>query len=129
MRIEIDFKHQRGAELRNEFRTRTDHILRAVSWDLAFWLFINYHVTLLITCLCRDKTANNEAGGSPTSRHLEEPCRAVDYRTKDWPKEVLPAATRYLRDSWGDLLYVLVEPDHLHVQLSRKSFPDGSLKK
>lgn len=128
MRIEIDFKHQSGAELRNQFRTRTDHILRAVSWDLAFFLFVNYHVTLLITCLCRGGTGNEEVGGSPTSRHLEEPCRAVDYRTRDWPKGALTAATAYLKDAWGDLLYVLPESNHLHVQLSRKAFPDGSLK-
>lgn len=128
MRIELDFKHQSAAELRNEFRNRTDHIIRAVSWDLSFWLYVNYHVTLLITCLCRGEEYNNREGGSPTSRHLEIPTKAVDYRIKDWPKEAIPLAVQYLENAWGDLVWVLREKNHIHLQLSRKSFPDGSLK-
>ncbi len=128
MRIEIDFKHQAAAELRNEFRNRTDHIIRAISWDLAFWLYVNYHITLLVTCLCRNEEYNKREGGSPTSRHLEIPTKAIDYRTKDWPKKAVPLAVEYLENAWGDLVWVLLEDSHIHLQLSRKSFPDGSLK-
>ncbi len=128
MRIEIAFKHQYEAQLRNEFRTKTDHIIRAITWDLAFWLYCNYHITLLITCLCRDKIENNKVGGNPTSRHLETSCRAVDYRIRDWPKEAIPAAISYLKDTWGDLIWVLDEKNHIHLQLSRAKFPSGSLK-
>ncbi len=128
MRIEIDFKHQSAAELRNEFRNRTDHIIRAVSWDLAFWLYVNYHITLLVTCLCRNEEYNKREGGSPTSRHLEIPTKAIDYRTKDWPKKAVPLAVKYLEDTWGDLVWVLLEDSHIHVQLSRGKFPQGSLK-
>jgi len=128
MRIEIAFKHQYEAQLRNEFRTRTDYIIRAITWDLAFWLYCNYHITLLITCLYRDKIENSRVGGSPTSRHLEEPCKAVDYRMRDWSKEAIAATIAYLKTTWGDLIYVLEESDHIHIQLSRAKFPSGSLK-
>ena len=128
MRIEIAFKHQNEAQLRNEFRTRTDNIIRAISWDLAFWLYCNYHITLLITCLWRSPTYNKKEKGSSTSRHLEEPCKAVDCRIRDWPKEAIPATISYLKDTWGDLIYVEGESDHIHIQLSRAKFPSGSLK-
>ena len=128
MRVELAFKHQSEAQLRNEFRTKTDHIIRAVTWDLAFWLYCNYHIVLVVTCLCRDKSVNKSVGGSPTSRHLEEPCKAVDYRTRDWPDGAVDEAKEYLEDTWGALVWVLVEKTHIHLQLSRKSFPQGSLK-
>ncbi len=128
MRIEIDFKHQDEPRLRCDFRVRTDPVIRAVTWDLAFWLFVTYHVTLVVTCLYRPPEENRRAGGSDTSRHLEKPCRAIDIRIRDWPKSAVDSAVRYLNNHWGDLLYVLDEDSHLHIQLSRKAFPDGSLK-
>ena len=128
MQILIDFKRQSEAKLRNEFRTHTDGILRAVTLDFAFWLYCNYHIVLVVTCLCRDKGENKSVGGSPTSRHLEKPCKAVDYRIRDWPKEAVSGAKKYLEDTWSDLVWVLVEKSHIHLQLSRKSFPQGSLK-
>ena len=128
MRIPIDFKRQSEAQLRGEFRTKTDGILRAVTLDFAFWLYCNYHVVLTVTCLCRDDSENKSAGGSPTSRHLETPCKAVDYRIRDWPERAVAEAKKYLDDTWGDLVWVKPELTHLHLQLSRKSFPQGSLK-
>ena len=129
MRIELGFKHQNEARLRHDFRLHTDSIIRAITFDLAFWLLINFdHTILLITCLFRNETENRDDGGSKTSRHLEKPCRAVDYRTRDWPKEAVPSVIKYLQDTWGDLIYILDEGDHLHIQLSRSHFPKGSLK-
>ena len=128
MRITINFKHQDDAKLRNEFRTRIDSVLRAVTLDFAFWFYCTYHIVLVVTCLYRDESDNKSAGGSPTSRHKEEPCKAVDFRIRDWPKEAVTAADKYIKDTWGDLVWGLVEKTHIHLQLSRKSFPDGSLK-
>ena len=128
MQILIDFKRQSEAKLRGEFRTHTDSILRAVTLDFAFWLYCNYHIVLVVTCLCRDKEENRSVGGSPTSRHLETICKAVDYRTRGWPEEAVTAAEKYIEDTWSDLVWVLVEKTHIHLQLSRKSFPQGSLK-
>ena len=128
MQILIDFKHQSEAKLRNEFRTHTDGILRAVTLDFAFWLYCNYHIVLVVTCLNRDKKENKSVGGSPTSRHLETPCKAVDYRIRDWPEGAVAEAEKYLNDTWRGIIYVLVEKSHIHLQLSRKWFPQGSLK-
>ena len=128
MQILIDFKRRSEATLRGEFRTKTDGILRAVTLDFAFWLYCNYHIVLVVTCLNRDKGENKSAGGSPTSRHLETPCKAVDYRIRNWPEGAVSEAKKYLDDTWSDLVWVLVEKSHIHLQLSRKSFPQGSLK-
>ena len=129
MRIELAFKHTNEARLRHDFRLHTDSIIRAITFDFAFWLLINFdHTILLVTCLYRTESENKAAGGSKTSRHKEKLCRAVDFRTRDWPKDALPSAIQYLENAWGDLIYLLDEKDHLHLQLSRDKFPKGSLK-
>lgn len=128
MHIELGFKHQNEARLRHDFRLHTDSIIRAITWDLAFWLWTTYHITLTVTCLHRTEVENRNDGGLKTSRHKEDPCKAVDYRTRDWPKKALPSAIEYLETTWDDLIYVLDEETHLHVQLSRGRFPKGSLK-
>jgi len=130
IRIELAFKLENEAVLRKRFRDLTHPIVRAVLWDLAFWLWTTYGLTLCITCLWRSLEENKADGGRDTSRHLEIPSKAADIRTRGWPKEAIPNALEYLQITWGNLLSVQNEADkvHIHFHLSRKMFPQGSLK-
>jgi hypothetical protein len=129
MRAELGFKHEEEAVLRHQFRTATHPILQAILFGAAFWLWVNHSIVLTITCLRRTPDSNKAAGGKPTSRHLETPCPAVDIRIRDLSKEAITGLIDYLTKTWGDMLYILLEPDHLHLQLSRAKFPpNNSLK-
>ena len=123
MRAELGFKHEEEAVLRHQFRTATHPILQAVLFGAAFWLWVTYHIVPTITCLRRTPESNKAAGGKPTSRHLETPCPAVDIRIRDLPKEAITGLVDYLTRTWGDKVYVLLESDHIHLQLSRKFYP------
>lgn len=126
MKIELGFKRESEALLRKRFRELTHPVIRAVIWDTAFYLWVNYATTICLTCLWRSPEENKADGGKPTSRHLEIPSRAVDIRTKDWPHGALESVQDYLSTAWGDNLYVLYEKDkiHLHIHLSRTKFPN-----
>ena len=128
MQVELHFKIANEAVLRQRFRTKTHPLIQAVCWGLSFWLWTTYNIIPTVTCLWRSESENKADGGKPTSRHLEIPSKAVDIRTKDLKPEVVTGIEEYLKNTWGDLLYVLVEDSHLHLHLSRKAFPNGSLK-
>lgn len=125
MRIELAFKREVEAVLRKQFRTQTHPVIRAALFDLAFFILTQWSIPLTVTCLWRSITENKQVGGKDTSRHIEIPTYAVDIRTRDWPKETMPQVLTYLKDAWGDVLYVQNEPEksHLHVHLSRHIFP------
>jgi hypothetical protein len=123
MRSELGFKHEDEAILRHQFRTATHPILQAILFGAAFWLYVNHHTHPTITCLRRTPESNKAAGGKPTSRHLETPCPAVDIRIRDLQKEAVTGLVDYLTRTWGDMVYVLLETDHIHLQMSRKFYP------
>lgn len=124
MRAELGFKREDEALLRHQFRTVTHTVLQAILFGAAFWLWVNYNIVLTITCLRRTPDENKAAKGKPTSRHLETPCPAVDIRIRDLQKEAILGLVDYLTRTWGDKVYVLLEKDHIHLQLSRQFCPN-----
>ena len=116
MWIEIHLKREKPGLLKN-FVTDIHPMLQALIWGFTCYMLLTHHIKVVVTSLVRSEEENKRVGGSPTSKHREEYRMAVDFRTKDWPDGLVKIASDWLQKTWGDLLYILVESNHLHLHL------------
>ncbi len=116
MWTEVQFKREKSG-LRKDFVIDIHKILQALIWGFAFYMITTHHIKIVVTSLVRSEEENKKVGGSPTSKHRKVYATAADFRTRDWPDGLAKIASNWLEKTWGDLLYVLVEPDHLHIHL------------
>lgn len=116
MWIEVNLKREKAGLLRN-FVVDIHSMLQALIWGFTCYMLLTHHIKVVVTSLVRSEEENRRVGGSPTSKHREEYKMAVDFRTRDWPDGLVGVASDWLKKTWGDLVYCLIEKDHLHVQL------------
>lgn len=128
MRAEINVKRENGrdyeAKLRKDFRLKIDQRLVAVLFGLAFWVWQEYRIEIIITCLNRTPEENKAVGGHKYSAHLEINHRGADLRTRVFNLKQIEAIMEYLSDTWGDFIYVKYHDSgsgkHLHLNISWK---------
>ena len=96
-----------------------DFRLRAVLLDLHAYTMREFNLPVVVTCLSRTKEENEAIGGYEFSAHLDG--RGGDIRVKYRPATVVKAMEDYLREKWGDFLYVVVHDtgsgNHLHLNI------------
>lgn len=134
--IDLEMKSENGAGYKRrlwmEFGEWIDPRLRAVLTELAWWLFKNYVLTLVVTCLNRSNPENTAVGGRKWSSHLTG--RAADLRSKHFTEEIREAIINHLQETWGaDFLHVIWHDsgkgEHFHLNINRafmkRDFTEG----
>ena len=116
MWIEVNLKRGQAGLLRH-FIVDIHPMLQALIWGFTCYMLLTHHIKVVVTSLVRSEEENKKVGGSPTSKHRREYKMAVDFRTHDWPDGLVEIASNWLKKTWGNLLYILVEKDHLHLHL------------
>ncbi len=130
----MQFKHE---HLKQEFfhLDATDPRLRSVALELDFFFRQTFGRELLVTCVWRTEEEQKKlypefsarVGLVRPSPHLDRPCRAADFRSRDLSVSEIEALRNYFQSWWGNLPnYAFLVNDrgaafpHIHVQVGKR---------